>query len=396
MATISGREVVYCNEPVRFKSGKDEVGDVMKDWYSVKNIETIPTPALLVYPERIGENLKRLISMVGDVAKLRPHVKTHKMTNVVHMKLDAGISKFKASTIAEVEMTADAGGKDILFAYQPVGPNIGRLIKLIQRFPAVRISALVDNPDSLTQIANAAVEAGVKVELFIDLNVGMNRTGIVLGEEADQLYRLICSTESIKAGGFHAYDGHLHIADYSVIKEKAEQTFANVVAMRERMESEGLQVPTIVASGTPTSKILAKYDHVEVGTGTTVLWDSGQPKDSPYLDFLNAAVLVSRVVSRPAPNRICLDLGNKAVASEMPQPRVQWFGVDHSTVVLHNEEHMVLELDNAEDYPVGAVVYGLPHHICPTVALYNQVWCIQNGSAVDTWPVVARARCLTI
>ena len=135
---------------------------------------------------------------------------------------------------------------------------------------------------------------------------------------------------------------------------------------------------------------------MEVGLGTAVLWDFGQSITSPYLDFQNAAVLLARVISHPTPNRICIDLGHKSVASEMTQPRVRWFGLEDATAVIHSEEHLVLETDKSGLFPVGTVVYGLPKHICPTVALHNEVWTVSNRIAGEKWPVVARARSLTI
>jgi D-serine deaminase-like pyridoxal phosphate-dependent protein len=166
--------------------------------------------------------------------------------------------------------------------------------------------------------------------------------------------------------------------------------------MIKQLKQAGASVPNVIAAGTPTSRLLALHDHVEVGGGTTVLWDFGQAEVSPDLDFLNAAVLLTRVISRPTENRICLDLGHKAVASEMQPPRVQFFGLEDAIPVMHSEEHLVLEMKNTDRFPVGTVIYGVPRHICPTVAMHQEVWCVQNHLACEKWAVVARARCLTI
>src|ERR1041385_1908357 len=125
-------------------------------WYEIKNVDDVPSPALLVYPDRIEENLRRIVAMVGDVSRLRPHIKTHKTQELIRMHLAHGISKFKCATIAEAEMAAIAGAKDILLAYQPVGPNIVRLLILIIDFPEVRFSCVADNAESLQSISAAA------------------------------------------------------------------------------------------------------------------------------------------------------------------------------------------------------------------------------------------------
>ncbi|HUP79463.1 MAG TPA: D-TA family PLP-dependent enzyme [Pirellula sp.] len=368
----------------------------MTQWYRIDNEEEVSSPSLLVYPDRILENLKRMIELAGDVSRLRPHVKTHKIPQIIEMKRSLGIDKFKTSTIAEAEMTASAGGKDILLAYQPVGPNIRRFIELIRRFPDTRFSTIVDNPASLSQIASCAISHGVVVCLYLDLNVGMNRTGIVPGRHAFELYQQMSKTQGICPGGLHAYDGHLHDSDLKILTEQTRQAFEAVWKLVDELHAAGIDVPNIIAAGTPTSSVLAKRKNVEIGAGTTVLWDFGQQEISPDLDFQNAAVLLARVISRPTANNICIDLGHKAVASEMQQPRVRWFGLEDAVPQMHNEEHLVLQTSRADSYPVGKVVYGIPRHICPTVALHNEVWCVRDGMAVEKWPVVARVRHLTI
>ena len=94
----------------------------MTDWWRIDNVAEIPSPALLVYPDRAEENLRRLIAMAGGPARLRPHMKTHKLPEIARMHVALGLTRVKCATIAEAEMLADAGLDDILLAYQPVGP----------------------------------------------------------------------------------------------------------------------------------------------------------------------------------------------------------------------------------------------------------------------------------
>ncbi len=364
-------------------------------WYAILNADSIASPGVLVYPDRINENLRRMIAMVGDVSRLRPHVKTHKMARVVEMKLAAGITKFKTSTIAEVEMTLAAGGRDVLLAYQPVGPNIDRLIELTRRYPDAVIAGLVDDADVLQKISESAMAAGVRVPLYVDLNVGMNRTGVV-PHQAATLYSLLCRCGGVRAAGLHAYDGHLQSKNPETLKTNTDDAFEPVWKLKDQLGLLGLKVPKLIASGTPTSKWMAIHENVEVGAGTTVLWDAGQAEICPDLDFQNAAVLITRVISRPMPGHLCLDLGHKAVASEFTPPRAMFFGLEDARPVTHSEEHLVIATDHADDYPVGTVVYGVPCHVCPTMALHQHVWAVRNHVAAETWPVTARNRCLTV
>ena len=368
----------------------------MADWYTISNASAIATPALLVYPDRIQANLQRMITMAGSAERLRPHVKTHKLPQIIQMKLAAGIRKFKTSTIAEVEMTLAAGGRDVLLAYQPVGPNLRRLATLMRRFPDAMLSTLVDDTRNLAAISATAVAENIVIPLYVDINVGMNRTGILPGPAALQLYRDLCQAPGVRAAGLHGYDGHLRAADSKDLEAAADAAFAPVWALREQLLGEGLPVPNMVVSGTPTFALMARKGGVEVGAGTTVLWDFGQEGVCPDHHFEHAALLMTRVLSKPAPGLLCFDLGHKAVASEMPHPRVRLIGLEDAVATTHSEEHLVLQTTRAADYQVGDVLYGIPRHICPTMALHSDVWAVRDGAAAESWPVVARARRITV
>jgi D-serine deaminase-like pyridoxal phosphate-dependent protein len=127
-----------------------------------------------------------------------------------------------------------------------------------------------------------------------------------------------------------------------------------------------------------------------------VFWDIGYSTKFPDLDFLHAAVLLARVVSKPTADRLCLDLGYKAVSPDNPQPRVSLLDMPDAVPVVHSEEHLTVETVRAGDFKVGDCVYGVPYHVCPTVALHREAIVIDGGRVVARWPVAARDRVLTI
>jgi D-serine deaminase-like pyridoxal phosphate-dependent protein len=114
------------------------------------------------------------------------------------------------------------------------------------------------------------------------------------------------------------------------------------------------------------------------------------------MDFLHAAVLLTRIVSKPAKDLLCLDLGHKSVASEMPQPRIKIFGLEEFTVINHSEEHMVIRSSEASKFNTGDHLYCIPYHICPTVALYDYVSVVNEHRVTGQWNVEARKRKITI
>lgn len=365
-------------------------------WFKLTNEDEIPSPALLIYVERAEENIRRMIALAGDPNRLRPHVKTHKMAALVERQLRAGIRKFKCATIAEAEMTARAGAPDVLLAMQPVGPNIDRLIKLIQTFPNTRFSTLIDTPRVANQLSAAAIIARVQVDVFIDLDTGMHRCGIAPGAEAIDLYKLLSTTAGLRIAGIHAYDGHIHDPEKAARSQHANDAFASVEKFAAELRGANLPVDTIIAGGTPTFPMHALRTGIECSPGTCVLNDVGYAKKYPDLDFQIAACVLTRVVSKPAPNRICLDLGHKAVAAENPQPRADFPQLPDANPVMHSEEHLVLETSAASELRVGDALYAFPKHICPTVALHSEAIAVVNRAATERWPVTARNRILTL
>jgi D-serine deaminase-like pyridoxal phosphate-dependent protein len=365
-------------------------------WYEIANVGDIASPALVFYPERIEENIRRMIAIAGDAGRLRPHVKTHKTGEIVKLQLKHGIRRFKCSTIAEAEMTAAAGAPDVLLAMQPVGPAIPRFFGLQRSYPGTLFSAIVDSEEVIRDLARAAAAAGTTACLWLDINSGMNRTGIAPGAEAGRLYRLIHQTDRLTAGGLHVYDGHIHETDVAARTRQCNEEYAPVQDMVDGLRKTGLAVPAVVAGGSPTFPIHANRPGVGLSPGTPLLWDAGYSAAYPDLDFLVAAVLVGRIVSKPAPGKICLDFGTKAVASEMPQPRLSLLNVDDYRIAGHNEEHMILDVPDAGRCRPGDVVYGIPVHICPTVARYEAASIVEHGRCTGEWSISARSRRISI
>jgi D-serine deaminase-like pyridoxal phosphate-dependent protein len=367
-------------------------------WYKLDNVGEVASPALLIYYERMVENLRRMLAIVGgDGSRLRPHIKTHKVPEIISLHLEQGITKFKCATIAEAEMLALAGARDVLLAYQPVGPNIHRLARLIQRFPQTRFSTIVDNERSIREISATISGAGLELDIFLDLDCGMHRTGVPADDSALELYRLITKSPALRAAGLQAYDGHIVDKDPEVRARNCEAALAPVLNLAAQLKSENLTVPRIVAGGTPTFPFHARRGpEVDCSPGTCVLWDFSYETKCPDLGFLFAALVLTRVVSKPAPNRLCLDLGHKAIASENPHPRVHLLDLPDAKFMMHSEEHLVIETEQANRFEIGDALYGVPWHVCPTVALHSEVIVVNGTTAGSHWPVTARARRLSI
>jgi D-threonine aldolase len=362
-----------------------------ESWYEIKNINELDSPALVVFPERVKHNIQLAIDMVGDVNRLRPHIKTNKSTDVSKLMLNAGITKFKCATIAEAEMLAQCKAPDVLLAYQPLGPKLSRFVSVIKKYPATKFSCLTDNKAAANEQASAFNSSDLTVPVFIDLNVGMNRTGISPDEKAVELANHCATLKGVTLVGLHAYDGHIRDADFETKKKNCDTAFAAV----EKLNAT-LKLSTIIMGGSPTFSVHCKRKNIECSPGTFVYWDKGYSDLCPEQKFLTAIVLVTRIISLPSENKICTDLGHKSVAAENEiTRRVFFLNAEGLKPVSQSEEHLVLEKQN-HSYRVGDIFYGLPYHVCPTVALYERVFTVESGIVNGEWKNISRDRKITV
>jgi len=367
--------------------------------YEVNDIANVLSPSLLVFPDLVGKNLDHMVEIAGSAARLRPHCKTHKMSKVIEMLLERGVTKHKCATVAEAEMLAETGATDICLAYNLVGPNIGRAVAFLDRYPNVKLSVTADHAVPLKLLGEAMHAAGHTVDVLLDLDTGLARTGISSGEEAKELYRSFATTPGVAPGGIQLYDGQHHQTDRNERKEAVLGSWKIASQFRDELVAEGLPVPAIVAGGSGTFPLYAEIDDpaLELSPGTIIFFDEGYTKRYPDLDFTPAAALLTRVMSRPTPNRMTLDLGNKAVASDPPfESRLLFPELPEAKVVNHSEEHLVLETDLAARYQPGDALLAIPIHICPTSALHRSAYVVRDGQVVESWDVTARDRSLTL
>ena len=371
------------------------------NWYTIQNVDQLDTPALVVYPDRVRANIGKAIGLVRDGARLRPHVKTHKSPEVTKMMLDAGISRFKCATIAEAEMLAIQGAPDVLLAYQPIGPKAARMVTLINRFPETRFSCLTDDAGAATAMAAVFAGAGIIVPVWLDLNVGMNRTGIAPDEAALQLYQTATALKGVTPVGLHVYDGHIRDTDPAVLEEQCNAAFDRVLSLRQRIAEllPGSPLLPIIAGGSPTFPVHARRAaDIQCSPGTFVYWDKGYGDQFPGQPFEAAALVVTRVISVLGDNRYCLDLGHKSIAPENElKRRVGFLNGPDLEPVGQSEEHLVVKTkEEGPEIRIGEVFYGIPYHICPTVALYDRVFTVVEGTVSGEWRNIARDRKLTI
>lgn len=355
----------------------------MGETYQIKNLDRVLSPALVFYPDRIKRNIQQMIKVAGSPDRLRPHIKTFKCKEVVQMQLAAGIHRFKCASLQEARLLASIKVKDVLIAYPLSGPAQLDFIRLQKSFPQTQFSVLIDHLDQVEEWKKHNVPT---ISVFIDLNVGMHRTGISPAL-AKELYHTL--NEKFDFKGWHAYDGHLHANTLPARRKEVDAAFTEVEKLLNTFQDDPFE---IICGGSISFPIHAQYPERTLSPGTTLLWDQGYASSFPDLQFEIAAVVLCRVISKPQKNLLCLDLGHKAVASEMQGMPVYFQQIPDATVTMLSEEHLVVRTETASNFKIGDALYGFPWHICPTVALHESALVVEDQTIVGEWEISARKR----
>jgi len=361
-------------------------------------VDDLITPCLLVCPEIVERNLRSMIAIAGSAERLRPHVKTHKCPQIVQLAVRLGVRKHKCATLAEAEMLAEHA-PDILVAYPQVGPAVSRFVDLVSRYPHRKFSTVVDAIQPAQALSDQAQLRGAVVDVLIEVDPGMHRTGIKLGQPLIELARQLIKLPGIRLSGLHLYDGHHHQADLVQRTTAVESMMGEVLKLVRLMQQENLPVDQLVCGGTPTFPVLAKWfageapkrlPLLELSPGTCVLSDYNYGRDYPDVSGIcSAAILLTRVISKPAADLVTVDLGYKAISADPPAGRrCHFLDIPDAQEVRHNEEHLVVRTAQAAQLQIGQVLRVLPAHICPTVALHDRMFTVDQGSITAQWPIL--------
>ena len=360
--------------------------------YELKDTGDLISPALVYYKDIILGNTKRVIEMAGGPQQLWPHVKSHKTVELILMQIGLGINRFKCATVAEAEITAKAGAAHIILAYPLVGPNICRYLRLAAAYPNTVFYAVGDDFSCLSELACKAGEMGMNMNVLIDVDIGMHRTGVPV-ESLQSLYERASAMKGITVKGLHCYDGQRKEEDINLRKAKAEETDGKVLEIQQSLINKGFECGLMVMGGTPSFPCRTGKSGFYLSPGTAFIGDWGYYNKLPDMAFTPGAALFCRVISHQNGNTFTLDLGSKGIATDPAGDRGIIAGLKEARPVFQSEEHWVFSLpQGAALPPIGSVQYVIPTHVCPTSALYPAIEVAQGGKIVEQWQVSARNR----
>jgi len=365
--------------------------------YGVSAADNVLTPALLLYPEVITSNIQRTLDLLGGNAdRWRVHIKTAKLGYTLRLLLDRGIRNFKCATTLELLVACQSAAADVLLAHPAVGANARRVQEIAEQFRQVRVSVLAENEQQIAQWR------GSRVGIFLDVNPGMDRTGIEQsrGETVVAFSRAI-GKHGLEFRGLHCYDGHYGGMDPVERMAAAHAGYERLLKVVSEVERDGVGVPEVITAGTPTFPCSLSFDGFRsakfihrISPGTVVYCDASALTQLPSGYGYRPAVLVlTRVVSHPRAGILTCDAGHKTVSADSGVPTCVVVGHPELTPLSPSEEHLPMAVREGATGPeVGDALYLMPRHVCPTVNNFDVALLVQDGKIVSEERVSARGR----
>jgi D-serine deaminase-like pyridoxal phosphate-dependent protein len=364
--------------------------------YRIAALDDVLTPALVIYPEMIASNLQRTLDLLqGDGDRWRVHIKTAKLGFTLRMLVEHGIRNFKCATTLELLTACECGAEDVLFAYPAMGANARRVREVAAEFPRVRVSVLAENEEQARQWR------GRGVGVFLDINPGMNRTGMEQGSIAEivALARAL-GAAGLEFRGLHYYDGHLGGLDLPERTAAAHRGYDQLLHIAAALQQAGAPVGEIVTAGSPSFPCSLTYAGFRTGPfihrvspGTVVYGDASSLAQLPTeYSYRPAALVVTRVVSRPRPGMVTCDAGHKTVSADAGVPTCVVLGHPELTPLGPSEEHLPLRVEAGGGPSPGEFLYLLPRHVCPTVNNFDGALRVRRGQIDAVEEVSARGR----
>lgn len=355
----------------------------------------IATPALLVDLDRMHRNLDRAAGAARRQGlALRPHVKTHKSALVAAEQVRRGAVGLTCATPREAEVMA-AVSDDLLVAYPPVDPF--RALRLARLPASVRLMVGLDSTQAIDQMGRAARDAGRRVRVLVELDLGMRRVGVATAAEAVALARQVADHDALDYAGVMFYPGHIR-----GLPETQEEAIAalgqDLGLVLEALDQAGLPAGIVSGGSTPTLDQSRRIPGLtEIRPGTTVFNDRSTWAAGACAREDCALTVLATVVSTAVPGQAVVDAGTKALAREPRGMDQEGYGelLDRPQVTVRamSEEHGILDLSHTDWRPaVGDQVRIIPNHVCVVVHLFDEAHGIRADVLETSWPIAARGR----
>jgi D-serine deaminase-like pyridoxal phosphate-dependent protein len=351
----------------------------------------LDTPVLLVDLDVMERNIATIASTCrANGVGWRPHTKGQKTVEIVRKELAAGAIGITCAKLGEAEVFAAAGVRNILIANQVVGPE--KMRRLVAVAGAADPIVAVDDPAHVAELGAAFRGSGRKLGILVEVDIGMGRAGVAPGRPVVELARLVAGEPGLAFRGVMGWESHA-----VTIAEPGKKAAVVAAAIRlladsaEECRKAGLPVEIVSCGGTGT------FPHCTVQPGVTEIQAGGgilsdvHYREHYHVDFPFALTVLATVTSRPAPDRVILDAGKKAMSSDAAVPSP--IGIGKVRSVRLSAEHAIVELEAPSDSPrIGDKVEFVVGYSDTTVHLHDEIVGVRAGNVEAVWRVAARGR----
>lgn len=358
------------------------------------HLDEVDTPALLLDLDAFEGNLRRLHEALAQTSvRVRPHAKSHKCPEIALRQIALGAVGVCCQKVSEAEALVRGGVRDVLVTNEVIGAHkLGRLAALARQ---ATIGVCVDDLSNVGDLDRAGQEAGTRLQVYVEVNVGANRCGVEPGEPAVRLARAIARSPALRFAGIHAYQGaaqHLRTpAERSAAIAAAVEKVRATLALLER---NGLHAQVVTGAGTGTHLLEAASGvYNEIQPGSYVFMDADYGRNlgddgQPVRHFEHSLFILATVMSRPTAQRAIVDVGLKAHSVDSGMPIV--VEVAGARYTRASDEHGVIELPGPGELKLGQKIRLIPGHCDPTVNLYDWLVCCRGAQVEEIWPISAR------
>ena len=351
----------------------------------------LDTPALLVDLDVMEANIARIVAKCrAHGVAWRPHSKAHKTPEIAHMQLAAGAIGITCAKLGEAEVMAAAGIRDILIANQIVGPiKIGRLVRLTEHADPI---VCVDSIENLIELDEAFGNAGKRLRVAIEVNIGMNRAGVEPGSPVVALAQAMAKRQGLLFVGVAGWESQATtIADSGEKERTVRDAVAALTASARACAAAGHSVVVVSCGGTGTFPYCVQQPGVtEVQVGGAIFSDMHYLTHY-HVDFAPALTVLTTVTSRPTPTRVIVDAGRKSMSGDaaMPAPR----GIPPVSAMKLSSEHTKIELEQPNAAPnLGDKIELIVGYSDTTVHLHEEIVGVRGCRIESIWRVAARGK----
>jgi len=344
------------------------------------------TPALILDLSVARRNIDLMAQRMKTMrAKLRPHIKVQKCVELAKLQVEAGAIGVCTATVWEALIMSRAGIKDVMIANEVVGDQ--KIQALAEGAKHTHLTVAVDDAKNAIELSHAVSQVGAKIDVMIEIDVGMGRGGIRSPQEALKLVQDVSNLAGLRFRGVQAYEGHCMLEpDRQLRIKKAHDAMDYVVNVVDQLEKSGFICEMVSAGGTGTYDITGANPRVtEIQAGSYVFMDNFHGNLVP--EFSNSLTVLGTVIIQHG-NTIVFDCGRKSIGIDFVQPTM----VDYPSYQARYfaEEHALFDVDDRCKLNLGDTMEFIPGYAPTTVNLYDAYHVVENGVVTDIWPIIPR------